>query len=97
MLLLLLKLILRIKKLPVPLPHDDFMYATIAKGGIHMDKVKIGTMAVAFMYTIYHINNVGLNIGNGLVLALVLFCIAIDCYRYAKRRTTEDKKSLYRK
>lgn len=94
---LLLKLILHIEKLPVPLPHDDFMCATIAKGGIHMDKVKIGTMAVAFMYTIYHINNVGLNIGNGLVLAVVLFCIALDCYRYAKRRTTEGKKSLYRK
>lgn len=62
-----------------------------------MDKVKIGTMAVAFMYTIYHINTVGLNIGNGLVLAVVLFCIALDCYRYAKRRTTEDKNSLYRK
>ncbi|ETI86210.1 MAG: hypothetical protein KIB01_02230 [Negativicoccus succinicivorans] len=62
-----------------------------------MNKVKIGTMAIAFMYTIYHINSVGLNIGNGLVLAVVLFCIAIDCYRYAKRRTTEDKHDLYRK
>ena len=30
-----------------------------------MNKVKIGTMAIAFMYTIYHINSVGLNIGNG--------------------------------
>ena len=38
-----------------------------------MNKVKIGTMAIAFMYTIYHINSVGLNIGNGLVLAVVLF------------------------
>ena len=62
-----------------------------------MNKVKIGTMAVAFMYTIYHINSVGFNIGNGLVLAVVLFCIAIDCYRYAKRRATEDKHDLYRK
>lgn len=87
-----------IRKSPsLSLPHDGFRYATIEKGGMHMNKVKIGTMAIAFMYTIYHINSVGLNIGNGLVLAVVLFCIAIDCYRYAKRRTTEDKHDLYRK
>ncbi len=55
-----------------------------------MNKIKLGTLVVAFAYTIYHINTFGWNIGNSLVLAFLLFAIAMDCYQMSKAQT--DKK-----
>ena len=52
-----------------------------------MSKIKLGTLVVAFAYTIYHINTFGWRIGNSLILAFLLFAIAMDCYQMSKSKT----------
>lgn len=61
-----------------------------------MNKIKVGTLAVAFMYTIYHINTVGLNWGNGCVLGLLLISITADYYRMARERQNPKNKAKQR-
>lgn len=62
-----------------------------------MDKIKLGTLVVAFSYTVYHINTYGWNIGNSAILGFLLFCIAADFYQMSRKKNDDKYRNKQRK
>ncbi len=54
-----------------------------------MDKLKLAMLAIAFTYTMYHINTNGWNYGNAAVFAFLLVCIAADFYNMTRKKTED--------
>lgn len=62
-----------------------------------MNKIKLGTLIVAFSYTIYHINTHGWNTGNMAILGFLLFAITMDCYQISKEKNRDRYRTRKKK